>query len=66
MIIYRYARYHCGYEDEYETLHDAMKRAFLDHDTGEAFPKEIYDENAQKTYTNDDMYQYWKEQGWLD
>ncbi len=42
LYIYRLARFHHPAEREFNTLEDAIKAAFQDHDSGEAYPKDIF------------------------
>jgi len=48
-VVYKYWRYHCEYEDEMESLHEAMIQATLDEYNGEAYAEEIvvYKEDSE-------------------
>jgi hypothetical protein len=46
MYIYRLARYHQSLERKHNKIEDAIKDALGDHSSGEAYPKDIIDEEG--------------------
>jgi hypothetical protein len=65
MITYTFCRPYCTHHDRYESLEQAMRRAFADSEGGgDTYGIEIYD--GVRLYDHDAMVTYWRAMGWLE
>lgn len=61
VVRFQYRRFYVDYEEEYESLHDAMIAAYYGSDHNELYPvKIIY---GSDEYDLDGMEKYWNENG---